>query len=530
MVALKILDARRSPTADFLRELSTTLALNHPNLVQVYGVEHQPHQRHLLLDYCEGGTLRQLLDTEPRPKRMVLLQLIIHLLAGLHHVHSRGIVHCDVKPENILLTLTPEGWCPKLTDFGIAHNQALPPTKTLGSPAYMAPEYFDGHISPAVDIYAVGIILYEMMVGYRPFQGPPDQLRAVHHTQALPGSASIPPALWPILERALAKHPRERFHSSEQLAQALTTASEQIDRSTSREGYRARPYDRVSLFEPWSLAEQSLPPSTHPPPPSLVPEVIALAPDRSWGARLEASKGLFYCLRKGQWSSPHALPRALSNPPKTRDAKQQHERLPQALRKTQTEPKILILDGRHGVIWSSSPGQTQLTLFNRRGHSLAPIMLSTEITQIFPSHHPLQMLALEKHAPQVLLKISLHPFCVQRIPLAIAPSAGLSLPWAIALADSEGRLFLIDHAGNGLGLVASPFQDFNTEISVKETQPVEMKGKLTQSEKYLPKQSNIQLFAVNQWELAIEMTSTSPHQPNHIQQICLKDLELELIF
>lgn len=550
MVALKILDTRRSPTADFLRELSSTLALNHPNLVQVYGVEHQPDQRHLILDYCEGGTLRQLLNTEPKPRRGVLLQLIIKLLAGLHHAHSRGIIHCDVKPENILLTLTPQGWCPKLTDFGIAQNQALPNTKTLGSPAYMAPEYFDGHISPAVDIYAVGIILYEVLVGQRPFQGAPDQLRTAHHTQAIPWPCSIPPVLQVILERTLAKHPSERFDSTEHLAQTLKAASEQIDALPSAQK-EEQPIvgPQISLFEAWSLPEQALPSSTTLPPPSPAAESIALAPDRSWGARVEIAQGQFYCLRKGQWSSPYALPRSLfpfldKHPFLDKQKTLGNKQAPWPAER-KTDPKVLILDRRHGVIWLPSAGQTQLTLFNRRGGILAPITLATEITEAFPSHHPWQLLAFEKQAPQVLLKISLHPFRVQRIPLAIAPVAVLSLSWGIVLADPQGRLFLIDHEGHGLGLVAPSFQDLNRDLNrtidknIDKTDTQNQANnkksakngvKISKSVIQPEKKSKLELFAVNDWEVGLKLSSESPHHPNQTQRICLKDLELELIF
>jgi serine/threonine-protein kinase len=183
------------------------------------------------MDYCEGGTHRNLLKQD-RPLRLLEgLQLIMGVLAGLDYAHRRGVVHCDIKPENILLTLGSKGWSPRLSDFGIARrlpeigttrlHQEISPDATVGSPAYMAPERFYGLYSPMSDIYAVGILLFELLMGYRPFGGTPGDLRWAHLNQRLPLPDAIPEPLQTIVKKSLEKLPARRFASASQMAQAL---------------------------------------------------------------------------------------------------------------------------------------------------------------------------------------------------------------------------------------------------------------------------------------------------------------------
>ncbi|MEP6486859.1 serine/threonine protein kinase [Microcoleus vaginatus GB2-A3] len=231
LVALKELSHQKAPTSEFLRELWFLITLQHPNIVTCRALEHTATGRYLVMDYCEGGTLRNLLKQD-RPLRLLEgLQLVMEVLAGLDYAHRRGVVHCDIKPENILLTLGAKGWSPRLSDFGIARrlpeigttrlHQELSPDATVGSPAYMAPERFYGLFSPMSDIYAVGILLFELLMGYRPFGGTPGDLRWAHLNQRLQFPDAIPEPLQAIVKKSLEKLPARRFASASQMAQAL---------------------------------------------------------------------------------------------------------------------------------------------------------------------------------------------------------------------------------------------------------------------------------------------------------------------
>lgn len=279
LVALKELSHQQAPTSEFLRELWFLITLQHPNIVTCRALEHTPTGRYLVMDYCEGGTLRNLLK-QNRPLRLLEgLQLVIGVLAGLDYAHRRGVVHCDIKPENILLTLGAKGWLPRLSDFGIARrlpeiggtrlHQEISPDATVGSPAYMAPERFYGLYSPMSDIYAVGILLFELLMGYRPFGGAPGDLMWAHLNQRFQIPETIPEPLQVILKKSLEKLPARRFASASQMAQALRLAM--YDRSVRQRGDDVIPWGRSEEdfnntefedFTRFKLSSTLLPPLT----------------------------------------------------------------------------------------------------------------------------------------------------------------------------------------------------------------------------------------------------------------------------
>lgn len=235
LVALKELSHQRSPTHKFLRELLSLITLQHPNIVTCSALEHTATGRYLVMDYCDGGTLRNLLEQDSCLRLCEGLQLILGILAGLEEAHRQGIVHCDIKPENILLTLHPSGWTPRLSDFGISLRLTPPAGKTraqsqpsaeatIGSPAYMAPERFYGLYSASSDLYAVGIILLEMLTGERPFTGIPGKLMWAHMNQRLQLPDAIPQPLRAIVQKSLEKLPARRFASAADMATALQQA------------------------------------------------------------------------------------------------------------------------------------------------------------------------------------------------------------------------------------------------------------------------------------------------------------------
>ncbi len=233
LVALKELTHQRAPTNQFLQELWFIISLQHPNIAACRALEHIHNGRYLVMDYCEGGTLRHLLEQNHALRLQECLQLLIGVLEGLHYAHQRGIIHCDIKPENILLTLKPQGWHPKLSDFGIARHlptqgkfssSQKPSLFTGGSPAYMAPERFYGLYSPQSDLYAIGIVLYEMLTGDRPFHGLPGELMWSQLNQRFQVPNFVPEPLQIIVQKALEKLPARRYSTALEMAEALQQA------------------------------------------------------------------------------------------------------------------------------------------------------------------------------------------------------------------------------------------------------------------------------------------------------------------
>jgi len=247
LFALKELDKQRFPTHMFLRELRFLLSLQHPHIVTCHALEHTQTGRYLVMDYCEGGTLRNLMTEDNRLHPDQCLKLVAEVLAGLDHAHARDIVHCDVKPENILLTLDADGWTARISDFGIARlRQELPKAGAgnTGSPAYMSPERFYGQYSHSSDLYAVGILLFELLMGYRPFSGSPADLMSAHLNRSVIIPAAVPKELQDIIVKALQKLPARRFRSAAEMLTAVQAAASHL-RSTADGRWGSR-----SLLQP----------------------------------------------------------------------------------------------------------------------------------------------------------------------------------------------------------------------------------------------------------------------------------------
>ena len=224
LVALKDLNRNRLSTHKFLRELRFLLSLEHPNIVTCQALEHTNTGRQLVLDYCEGGMLRHLIEHDTPLTLTEALAIVADVLAGLDHAHSQGIVHCDLKPENILLTLTSNRWVAKLSDFGIARlSQELNNAQMgdTGSPAYMAPERFYNQYSIQSDLYSVGVILFELLTGHRPFSGSPLELMRAHLNQPVLIPETVPEKLREIILTALQKLPARRFQSATEMLATL---------------------------------------------------------------------------------------------------------------------------------------------------------------------------------------------------------------------------------------------------------------------------------------------------------------------
>ena len=229
LVALKELDRKKFPTRMFLRELGFLTTLQHPNIVSCRGLEYSPTGRFLVMDYCRGGTLRDLLESENSLDLNLILKLIGDILSGLEYARDRNIVHRDIKPENILIETKDNITTARIADFGIARlgqetNSVQFSLGDTGSPAYMAPEQFYGCYSHASDIYAVGVMLFELIVGERPFVGTFRDLQNYHLNQTVSLPQKIPFLLRSSIAKALQKLPQRRFTTAREMLKSIHLA------------------------------------------------------------------------------------------------------------------------------------------------------------------------------------------------------------------------------------------------------------------------------------------------------------------
>jgi serine/threonine protein kinase len=257
LVALKELNQKQLSTSSFLRELHFLVTLDHFNIVTCKALEHYQNNRYIVMDYCEGGTLRNLLDSPYKLTLTQSLKLITDILAGLKFAHDKGIIHRDIKPENILLQMSDNhSWTAHISDFGIAklHQEIHPQTimGDTGSPAYMAPEQFYGQYSYSCDLYAVGVILYELVVGERPFGGMPKELMAAHLNQPVIIPKTVPFILRSPIAKSLQKLPHRRFQSAGEMLKSLQLVQEilQMEQCTISSAFR---YTSVSSVLPLTL-------------------------------------------------------------------------------------------------------------------------------------------------------------------------------------------------------------------------------------------------------------------------------------
>jgi hypothetical protein len=215
----------------FLREIKLMASLNHPNIAQLRTAFTANNQLVMIMEYVEGSTLADRLEHGPIPVPEAL-NYIDEVLNALSYAHHQHVIHRDIKPANIMVT--PEG-AVKLMDFGIAragdgHSLTMTGT-TLGSLGYMSPEQVQGEATDArSDLYSVGVSLYEMVTGQRPFRADSDFSLMTAHVRELPKppvelQPGLPPALNEIILMSISKDPVQRFQSAEAFANALSSVS-----------------------------------------------------------------------------------------------------------------------------------------------------------------------------------------------------------------------------------------------------------------------------------------------------------------
>jgi len=277
-VAVKVLRADYSSDAEFQarfrQEAKSAANLSHPNIVTVHDFGFDQGYLYLIMEYVPGTNLKTMVENLGKLNPDDALPLIVQACAGLGYAHRAGLVHCDVKPHNMLVS--PDQRL-KVTDFGIARAIAsIHPDEQSdviwGSPLYFSPEQAAGQApSPASDVYSLGVVMYELMTGRPPFVAKTAEKLAQLHREANPIPPSqynpaIKPELEQIILKVLSKEPSSRYRTADQLGRVLMNFG------------AARRSPAVGLSEP---ASQPTPQPAAPTPaaaPARAPQIVRPAP------------------------------------------------------------------------------------------------------------------------------------------------------------------------------------------------------------------------------------------------------------
>lgn len=228
VVAVKILKNEFSDNDEFIRrfrnESKAIAVLSHPNIVKIYDVSFSDKMQYIVMEYIDGITLKEFIEQQGVLKWKDTIHFIIQVLRALQHAHDRGIVHRDIKPQNIMLF--PDGTI-KVMDFGIARfareEGKTISDKAIGSVHYISPEQARGDITDEKsDIYSVGVMMYEMLTGVKPFDGDNPVQIALMHMQQTPKrpreiNDTIPEGLEEIVLRAMQRDASERYQSASEM-------------------------------------------------------------------------------------------------------------------------------------------------------------------------------------------------------------------------------------------------------------------------------------------------------------------------
>lgn len=211
----------------FRREAKSAARLIHPYIINIYDVVSEGDIQYIIMEYVDGVTLKEYLKEHKLPLNAVL-EIAVRLADALQHAHSRNIIHCDIKPQNILIDKYLN---PKITDFGIAKmisNQTTVYTAAvMGSVHYISPEQaVGGKITASSDVYSLGVVLFEMLTGQVPFTGNTAVSVAMMHAEKPVPSLSdfmdeVPEGLQQIIDKALAKKAEDRYQNADELRRDL---------------------------------------------------------------------------------------------------------------------------------------------------------------------------------------------------------------------------------------------------------------------------------------------------------------------
>jgi serine/threonine-protein kinase len=228
-VAIKIVDSACVDLNMLNRERAIMQALQHEHLVPCLDAGQSGRYHYLVMPYVRGGTLEDMLDGSLLTLEEVCI-ILEQLTSALAYMHSLGLLHRDIKPANILFDQDHTLY---LSDFGIVTWLGEKPGcdgHLMGTPHYIAPEILAGYVDERSEVYSVGILLYEMLTGYVPFDGPSDQI-CLHHRETQPMAPSflnpsIPRTVERVILRTLEKDPRHRYQTIEDVLHAFQEALE----------------------------------------------------------------------------------------------------------------------------------------------------------------------------------------------------------------------------------------------------------------------------------------------------------------
>ncbi len=254
--------------ARFKHEAQAAGRLHHPAIVGVYEYGEDDEMAFIVMEYVEGQSLDKLMLERGRFAAIDIYEVMKQLLAALDHAHRNGVVHCDIKPANVMVL---KDMRIKLMDFGVARIENSTQTQagvTRGTPTHIAPEQYSGQPTDGrADLWAAGVILYELLTGRGPFVA--ETPAAVMHqvmnlTPPAPSSlaAGLPQAFDALLARALAKKPDQRFQSAREFAAALVsafvTSKSPADGGAAKSSAAEAPSHKAHAAKAWSLPPDTL--------------------------------------------------------------------------------------------------------------------------------------------------------------------------------------------------------------------------------------------------------------------------------
>jgi len=240
-VAIKVLHEQFTADSDYVerfrREARAVAQLSHPNIVTVIDRGEHDDRQFIVFEYVDGENLKALVEREGPLPECDAIELALQVARALGFAHEQGLVHRDVKPQNVLLN---DGGQAKVTDFGIARSLEVSGNLTqsgtvMGTSDYIAPEQARGSkVDAQSDVYSLGTVLYELLTGEVPFQGDNFVAVAMQHINQPPPSVrerrpELSPCVDEVVQRAMAKEPRDRFGSMEELCAALNACLAELD-------------------------------------------------------------------------------------------------------------------------------------------------------------------------------------------------------------------------------------------------------------------------------------------------------------
>lgn len=500
--------AELSSQAKLQSRFQATYRAGRLNLVCCHAIGQTDTGYEFVLDYCEGGTLRDFIKRGVTGEALSFSEaksLIADIIQGLDYIHSHAIIHGDLKPENVLLTyrlasprfalgghetvplrvvsnLPIPRLMAKIGDFGSARFIQFPnrSRREIGSPTYAAPERFNGQSSYASDLYSVGVMLYELLLGDRPFSGNPEALRKAHQTQTVQLPDSLTPAARKLLSTALNKQSNHRFSSASAMLDALQQLSSLYQ--SPRAAPIPAPVPNLSIQQ--SLTTISTADIVEPIEQLIsLPQGCGIVTAKSFHLLTPTAKLLPIAQFKsnmwiavdsqGQWLI--ALPRELSAQNKgliqgqfyslSKIAVGQAKAFTQSLFTIpQAETvQVVAISSRYWLRikrLQQSP-KTSLECFTRRGEFVGQISLNWPIADISLTPTPYQLIARTATAKPKTLLISLNPFQIEQFPHYLDVQQVSALPWGY-IASGSGRSLILDKSAE----LASTLKDLPLAIAI----------------------------------------------------------------